>query len=824
MHKPISAGRRRLRTLAALATTVVAGGLATATAAPAALAAPGTARVAAPAAVSSGGPVTGTSCTGGCDLYAKAGTATVGATALPVWNFTVGDTTVTGANPVLVASKGDSVTIQLHNSLTVPVTLAIPGLAGFPTDYVGVAPGATKAYSFTASRVGTFVYEAGRITTAGAHDPGPREVAMGLAGALVVRPATAGQDLDVSAPASAFDDEAVLVLSEIDPAFAASPMTADLRAFDGKYRLINGTAWPATTQIGTAAGHKVLLRYVNAGVTSASMGVVGVKQNVVAENAYPSTGQALVADTIAAGDTEDTLVTIPAGGGNFPVLDSSGRLDTAGQVDGSANRQLAFGGRMTMLSTTGGVGGSTDPGGDTVGPNTTNVAFSPNPVPANTDVTLSATFTDPKITVGANSYGPNAVTGAEYSLDPAVAPGGGTPVPVTAGATTGIATGSVVIPASALTGKSGAVKVYVRGQDDQGNWGPTASGTLNIPTNGPKVTGLSVTPNPTNGQADVTLRATGDDSAVGSTVSAMSWGLTDGSCPVADCSMTLTTTGSVVAATATVPASYLQSLQNGPASLRVTATDALNLVGTGDVSFTMDAQGPVVSGSSGVEVTPNNGTIGSGVDPTMLKVYGTFSDAGLGNSKIVAAEGFFNRTTALSDADNGTGFVFMANDGAFDSPDGAGLRAGAADGAHRPVRRPGLDPRPRQGRRRQLGGHLGGHAPGGQDEAGCLRPHRHPAGRRPGTGPAAVHADQHRHQPDKRRRRRVLPRHRGPWRRQRHRGSRADVPARGGDGHGDAAEPAPRRSDDLRPGQGPGGQLEHPGVRDHHGAHRAHLQ
>ena len=215
-----------------------------------------------------------------------------------------------------------------------PVTLAIPGLAGFPTDYVGVAPGATKPYTFTASRAGTFVYQAGHITTSGANDPGPREVAMGLAGALVVRPATAGQDLDVSAPASAFDDEAVLVLSEVDPVFAANPLTADLRAFDGKYRLINGTAWPATTQIGTAAGHKVLLRYVNAGVSSASMGVIGVKQSLVAQNATPRPGQALVADTIAAGDTEDALVTIPAGGGNFPVVDSTGRLDTAGQVDG----------------------------------------------------------------------------------------------------------------------------------------------------------------------------------------------------------------------------------------------------------------------------------------------------------------------------------------------------------------------------------------------------------------------------------------------------------------------------------------------------------
>ena len=39
---------------------------------------------------------------------------------------------------------------------------------------------------------------------------------MGLYGALVVRPATAGQAYDDAA--TAFDDEAVLVLSEIDPA------------------------------------------------------------------------------------------------------------------------------------------------------------------------------------------------------------------------------------------------------------------------------------------------------------------------------------------------------------------------------------------------------------------------------------------------------------------------------------------------------------------------------------------------------------------------------------------------------------------------------
>ena len=47
------------------------------------------------------------------------------------------------------------------------------------------------------------------------------------------------------------------------------------------------------------------------------------------------------------------------------------------------------------------------------------------------------------MTVGANTYGPNAVAAAEYTFDPAVAAGSGTAfTTVTAGTTTGTATGS----------------------------------------------------------------------------------------------------------------------------------------------------------------------------------------------------------------------------------------------------------------------------------------------------------------------------------------------------------------------------------------------
>ena len=50
-------------------------------------------------------------------------------------------------------------------------------------DSTGVGPGRNRDLLFTASRPGTFLYEAG-------HTPnGARQVAMGLAGALVVLPA-----------------------------------------------------------------------------------------------------------------------------------------------------------------------------------------------------------------------------------------------------------------------------------------------------------------------------------------------------------------------------------------------------------------------------------------------------------------------------------------------------------------------------------------------------------------------------------------------------------------------------------------------------------
>ena len=95
--------------------------------------------------------------------------------------------TATAPGPVLVVKEGDTVTVRLHNQLTQsmsrsrsPGSPPVSSPPGSTTSTSGADPGGTATYTFHAGRPGTFLYEAG-------HTPGgARQVAMGLAGALVV--------------------------------------------------------------------------------------------------------------------------------------------------------------------------------------------------------------------------------------------------------------------------------------------------------------------------------------------------------------------------------------------------------------------------------------------------------------------------------------------------------------------------------------------------------------------------------------------------------------------------------------------------------------
>jgi hypothetical protein len=228
--------------------------------------------------------------------------------------------------PTFIVNQGAVVEIVLHNDLPGETTsLALHG-QGLPADTVGVPFGTSKTYTFTASQPGTFLYEAG-LTANGA-----KQVAMGLYGVLIVQPVTAS---------TAYSNETVLLLSEIDPALNADPAGFNMLNYAPKYWLINGESHPDADVIQAPAGSTLLVRYVNAGLTEHSMGLLGLDQTVIAKDGHARPAFRAVAETMAAGQTMDTLITLPATvGARYPLYDTNRNLDN----NGAAN-----GGMMTFL-------------------------------------------------------------------------------------------------------------------------------------------------------------------------------------------------------------------------------------------------------------------------------------------------------------------------------------------------------------------------------------------------------------------------------------------------------------------------------------------
>jgi FtsP/CotA-like multicopper oxidase with cupredoxin domain len=240
-------------------------------------------------------------------LCAEAGSATMpDGAVLPIWGLGLassGDCTSVDPvvpGPVLVVNVGEAVTITLRNGLAENVSLIFPGQSIAP-DAGGAAPGQSISYTFTPSRPGTFLYEAGTNAT--------RQVAMGLYGALIVRSSTPGQ---AYGPGTEYDRESVLVLSEIDPALNANPNGFNLLNYAPRYWLINGKAYPGTDAIAASPGQRLLLRYVNASPSNHTMELLGAHQQVIASDGYPASfPYYLVSQSFAAGGTGDVIVTLP---------------------------------------------------------------------------------------------------------------------------------------------------------------------------------------------------------------------------------------------------------------------------------------------------------------------------------------------------------------------------------------------------------------------------------------------------------------------------------------------------------------------------------
>lgn len=548
--------------------------------------------------------------TAGCDLYARSDAAyATGAGTVAAMGYSTtsgGQPTLPG--PVIVATAGQPATVTLHNALGQKTGLLFQEQP-LPPDVTGVADGGTRTYTFTPPEPGTYIYEASPFVLQGLASQGSQyQAAMGMTGVLIVRPAGApGQAYDAS---TAFDVEHVVVLNDLDAALTlTNAPTFDMRNFAPDYHLVNGKVAPATADLEATSGQKVLLREVNAAVSAHALSVLGIDGTVVGEdgNALANPRHA-VSETLGAGQTEDVILDTTGVHGRVPVYDAGLWMNN--------NTASGMGGMLAYLS----LGAPT-----------------PGTLPVTRNVRVVGT--DLKADVA-------GATSARYFVD--TLSGGGTDMAAPAG-------GTFTASVAAVTGSH---TFYVQGSADGGTtWGPVSSVIYaNADGSAPVTRSLSLTPNPSNGSADVALAATGDDSTTGgSGIDAAEYRI-DGGAAVA---MTLGPDGPVRSETATIAAATVAALSSADHTVEVRSHDAAGNWGAWTpVTLTKDTAGPVGSAPSATPAA-TNGTQGFSATVQAVRVKFTATDA----AKIVAGEGFLKTPGA-----NGAGFPLVPADGAFSGP------------------------------------------------------------------------------------------------------------------------------------------------------------
>jgi FtsP/CotA-like multicopper oxidase with cupredoxin domain len=256
-------------------------------------------------------------------------------------NFATVDGAVTSPGPMLTVPIADTtLTINLKNNLPEPVSLVIPGqIATMAPVFFNDAQGRRRVKSFTAEapanggeatytwtnfRPGTYLYQSGSHAAV--------QVQMGLFGGVKKEAATGQAYTGIT-----HDNEAILFLSEIDPALHAAvaggtygPGLAMTSTVDyaPKYFLVNGQAeYTMTGVVPTiAVGSRVLVRFLNAGLLTRVPLLLGSSMTVLAEDGnlgpYPTLQRDAL--TLLAGKTMDVMITPETGGTMMSLFDRRG--------------------------------------------------------------------------------------------------------------------------------------------------------------------------------------------------------------------------------------------------------------------------------------------------------------------------------------------------------------------------------------------------------------------------------------------------------------------------------------------------------------------
>ncbi|MDX6597002.1 MAG: hypothetical protein QOE87_889, partial [Gaiellales bacterium] len=585
-----------------------------------------------------------------CELWARTGTIDLpGAPGVPIKTFAdhAGAPAITQVGgPVLDALAGDTVTVTLHNDLLEPLALAVPQQPMAPATSK-IAPGGQATYSFVA-RLGTSIYEAGSaIGTSPLAENVAKQVAQGLYGAIVVRPASQTRQAYGTA-ATAYDEEALMLLSDIDPELNANPGSFDMTAFAPRYQLINGRPYDGTAggtlPIVSAPGHDVLLRLVNAGVHDHPIGLLGLRESVVGESShalrYP---RSAISTSVVPGGTADALVHLPSAAsaaGHYALYDTGLHLYNGGNA--------GYGGMLTTI--------------DATGAWTTSCA---GPVTSRVQAPATSTGASP---LGFTAYvtpcvaaPASTVTAAEFFIDSVGANGSGTALPLSPNPLAG-----TVTTAQLLGLGEGRHTIYVHGQDSTGAWGEVSSDAFVIARLGPSVRSMILDPSPTNlAPTTIHLSATADATAHPSrTVEAAEFFIDPAGPQVPGTGTALTLPGgtAIAALDGAVP---LAGLTAGTHTIVVEAQDDLGHWGSiASITFVIDTAGPVVTGVT-VSPNPNNGTVAQDGHPDVVWVTATITDGGPHPSAIKAAEGFID-PSGIPAAHNGWNLIPV--DGQFDEP------------------------------------------------------------------------------------------------------------------------------------------------------------
>lgn len=276
-------------------------------------------------------------------------------TVIPMWGFAL-DTGQSCApatvplwdvGPDLIVPSGDTtLTVNLRNCLSDPVSIVIPGQAALlnPVTFVdsqgrtrvrsftteATASGGTAIYTWNNPKPGTFLYQSGT-------HPG-KQVHMGLYGAVKVD--------DGAYPGASFDNEVTLLCSEIDPALHAPPTGAKPLNYKPAYFLVNGQPFSAVQPPLSAgsANQTLLIRFLNAGLKSHVAALQnGGYMSVKAEdgNLYPFPREQYSV-FLPPGKTADALWT-PTTDGTYAIYDRSLHLTSAGVTGGGMHAELLVG-------------------------------------------------------------------------------------------------------------------------------------------------------------------------------------------------------------------------------------------------------------------------------------------------------------------------------------------------------------------------------------------------------------------------------------------------------------------------------------------------